>query len=87
MLSVPFVLGLNGNAVTMRPDLARRVGEPGKLGDPARVGAALRVVAQERPAIACDSAWCIAIRATTRRCATGSRPAASAPITTWRSPP
>ncbi|GAC1411776.1 MAG: CmpA/NrtA family ABC transporter substrate-binding protein [Novosphingobium sp.] len=47
-LSVPFVLGLNGNAVTMRPDLARRVGEPGKLGDPARVGAALRVVALER---------------------------------------
>ena len=47
-LSVPFVLGLNGNAITMRPDLAHRVGEPGKLGDPARVGAALRVVAQER---------------------------------------
>ncbi|MFC3173515.1 ABC transporter substrate-binding protein [Novosphingobium bradum] len=47
-LSVPFVLGLNGNAITMRPDLAARVGQPGRLGDPARVGAALRVVAQER---------------------------------------
>ena len=47
-LAVPFVLGLNGNAITMRPDLAHRVGEPGRLGDPARVGAALRVVAQER---------------------------------------
>lgn len=45
-LSVPFVLGLNGNAVTMRPDLAHRVGEPGKLGDPAKVGAALRGIAQ-----------------------------------------
>jgi NitT/TauT family transport system ATP-binding protein len=47
-LAVPFVLGLNGNAITMRPDLAHRVGEPGRLGDPARVGAALRVVVQER---------------------------------------
>ena len=45
---MPYVLGLNGNAVTMRPDLARRVGEPGKLGDPTRVGAAFRVVAHER---------------------------------------
>lgn len=45
-LSVPFILGLNGNAVTMRPDLARAVnpgtGAGGHLGDPARVGAALK---------------------------------------------
>ncbi|MFV3448551.1 ABC transporter substrate-binding protein, partial [Mycobacterium tuberculosis] len=41
-LSVPFVLGLNGNAVTMRPDLARTVNPAGGLGDPAAVGAALR---------------------------------------------
>ena len=41
-LSVPFVLGLNGNAVTLRPELARQVGTPGQLGDPARVGAALQ---------------------------------------------
>ncbi len=47
-LSVPFVLGLNGNAVTMRPDLARRLTTPGHLADPVAAGAALRVVAQER---------------------------------------
>ncbi len=47
-LAVPFVLGLNGNAVTMRPELARRVGRPGALGDPAEVGAKLRIVAAER---------------------------------------
>lgn len=49
-LSVPFVLGLNGNAVTLRPELARQVGTPGQLGDPARVGAALALVAQARKA-------------------------------------
>jgi NitT/TauT family transport system ATP-binding protein len=49
-LSVPFVLGLNGNAVTMRPDIAARVCPAGELGDPARVGAALRTVAEERRA-------------------------------------
>ena len=47
-LSVPFVLGLNGNAVTMRPDLAARVGMSGQLGDPVQVGTALKAVAQER---------------------------------------
>ncbi|MEO7247610.1 MAG: ABC transporter substrate-binding protein [Novosphingobium sp.] len=47
-LSVPFVLGLNGNAITMRPDLAARVGVHGQLGDPAKVGAALALVAAER---------------------------------------
>ncbi|WP_298290613.1 ABC transporter substrate-binding protein [Novosphingobium sp.] len=41
-LSVPFVLGLNGNAVTMRPDLARAVNPAGGLGDPGAVGAALK---------------------------------------------
>jgi len=41
-LSVPFVLGLNGNAVTMRPDLACAVNPAGGLGDPAKVGAALK---------------------------------------------
>jgi two-component system, oxyanion-binding sensor len=49
-LAVPFVLGLNGNAITMRPELAALVGERGKLGDPARVGAALAGVARERKA-------------------------------------
>ncbi|MCH7630031.1 MAG: ABC transporter substrate-binding protein, partial [Proteobacteria bacterium] len=47
-LSVPFVLGLNGNAVTMRPDLARRLTTPGHLADPVAAGAALHLVAQER---------------------------------------
>ncbi|MCK9542383.1 MAG: ABC transporter substrate-binding protein [Novosphingobium sp.] len=47
-LSVPFVLGLNGNAVTMRPELADRVAPIGRLGDPAEIGAALRDVAAAR---------------------------------------
>lgn len=45
-LSVPFVLGLNGNAITMRGDLAQRVAQAGKLGDPAAVGAALKAVVE-----------------------------------------
>lgn len=49
-LSVPFVLGLNGNAITLRPDIAQRVGAPGRLGDPAKVGAALAEVVRERMA-------------------------------------
>jgi len=47
-LSVPFVLGLNGNAITLRSDIAERVGTKGKLGDPAAVGAALAEVVRER---------------------------------------
>jgi len=47
-LAVPFVLGLNGNAITLRCDLADRVCPPGRLGDPRAVGAALAVAAQER---------------------------------------
>ena len=47
-LSVPFVLGLNGNAITLRPDLAVQVAPAGRLGDPAAVGAALRQVAEAR---------------------------------------
>jgi NitT/TauT family transport system ATP-binding protein len=50
-LSVPFVLGLNGNAITFRPDLAERICPPGKLGDPKAVGASLAKVVQERVAI------------------------------------
>jgi NitT/TauT family transport system ATP-binding protein len=49
-LAVPFVLGLNGNAITLRPDLAMQVGTRGRLGDPAKVGMALAAVAQERKA-------------------------------------
>ncbi|MDP9056983.1 MAG: ABC transporter substrate-binding protein [Pseudomonadota bacterium] len=47
-IAAPFVLGLNGNAITMHPDLAALVGIAGKLGEPVAVGAALRKVAQER---------------------------------------
>jgi ABC-type nitrate/sulfonate/bicarbonate transport system substrate-binding protein len=47
-LSVPFVLELNGNAITMRPGLAARVATPGELGDPARVGGALAIEARAR---------------------------------------
>ncbi len=46
-LAVPFVLGLNGNAITMRSDLAHRVTQAGRLGEPASVGAALRGVVDE----------------------------------------
>jgi two-component system, oxyanion-binding sensor len=49
-LAVPFVLGLNGNAITLTPQLAAQVGEPGKLGDPVRVGAALQAIAAARKA-------------------------------------
>lgn len=47
-LSVPFVLGLNGNAITVRPQLADRICPAGGLGDPRQVGDALRGVALER---------------------------------------
>lgn len=46
-LSVPFVLGLNGNAITMRSGLARRLTRLGELGDPVTVGAKLKEVVKE----------------------------------------
>ena len=49
-LAVPFVLGLNGNAITLRTDLADRVCPAGGLGEPKAIGAALRVVAAKRMA-------------------------------------
>lgn len=49
-LSVPFVLGLNGNAITLRTALADRVCPPGTLGDPRAVGMALAAIARERKA-------------------------------------
>jgi ABC-type nitrate/sulfonate/bicarbonate transport system substrate-binding protein len=49
-LAVPFVLGLNGNAITMRPELAAQVCPIGGLGDPAKVGAALRELVLARKA-------------------------------------
>lgn len=47
-LSVPFVLGLNGNAITLRTELAQRVRPGGSIGKPAEVGAALREIVRER---------------------------------------
>ena len=45
-LSVPFVLGLNGNAITLRPDLAAQVTAVGAPGDVAAIGARLAEVAR-----------------------------------------
>ncbi len=47
-MAVPFVLGLNGNAVTFSTALADAVGLGGTLGDPVAIGAALKQVAGER---------------------------------------
>jgi two-component system, oxyanion-binding sensor len=47
-LSVPFVLGLNGNAVTVSAALAGRLRTPGTLGDPVAIGAALKSIVEER---------------------------------------
>lgn len=45
-LAAPFVLGLNGNAITFSPALADAVGAPvGALGDPRTIGAALAAAA------------------------------------------
>ena len=46
-LSVPFVLGLNGNAITMRPDLAKRISTIGRPGDVGAIGLRLAVAARE----------------------------------------
>jgi NitT/TauT family transport system ATP-binding protein len=47
-MAVPFVLGLNGNAVTFSTALADAVGLGDRLGDPVAIGAALKQVAQQR---------------------------------------
>ncbi|MCD2317291.1 ABC transporter substrate-binding protein [Sphingomonas sp. IC-11] len=49
-LTVPFVLGLNGNAITFSTALGEACGLGDTLGDPAAIGAALREVAAERRA-------------------------------------
>lgn len=45
-LAAPFVLGLNGNAVTFATALAEKLVEPGRLGDPAVAGGRLRAEVQ-----------------------------------------
>ncbi len=47
-MAVPFVLGLNGNAVTFSTALADGVGLGESLGDPVAIGAALKLVAGQR---------------------------------------
>jgi two-component system, oxyanion-binding sensor len=49
-LSVPFVLGLNGNAITLRPQLAAKIVEVGRPGDIADIGAKLKALASQRKA-------------------------------------
>src|SRR5690606_31062865 len=50
-LAVPFVLGLNGNAVTLARDLAAKVTQhPGRLSDPVELAAALKAEAAVRKA-------------------------------------
>jgi NitT/TauT family transport system ATP-binding protein len=50
-LSVPFVLGLNGNAITLRPELAAQITTVGGPGDIATIGAALKqLVVNEKAA-------------------------------------
>ncbi|TRD11028.1 ABC transporter substrate-binding protein [Erythrobacter insulae] len=49
-LAAPFVLGLNGNAVTVSNDLAKAIGADGTLGDPAEIGERLKDVAAKASA-------------------------------------
>ena len=49
-LATPFVLGLNGNAVTISNELAAKVADRGKLADPVALGAALAAEARSRKA-------------------------------------
>jgi two-component system, oxyanion-binding sensor len=46
-ISVPFVLGLNGNAVTLRPDLAAQVTQVGQPGDARQIGGRLAACARQ----------------------------------------
>jgi two-component system, oxyanion-binding sensor len=50
-LSVPFVLGLNGNAITLRPELAAKITEVGRPGDIKEIGAKLKALANEAKAL------------------------------------
>lgn len=46
-LAAPFVLGLNGNAITLSVDLAEKVSQDKGLGDPRKVGEALKAEADK----------------------------------------
>jgi len=49
-LAVPFILGLNGNAITMSHELADKVAPAGRLGDPVSVGQKLQAEIAKRAA-------------------------------------
>jgi two-component system, oxyanion-binding sensor len=49
-LSVPFVLGLNGNAITLRPELAAQVTNAGQLGDITHIGRQFAALARAKQA-------------------------------------
>jgi two-component system, oxyanion-binding sensor len=48
-ISVPFVLGLNGNAITFRPDLASQITESGQAGELRDIGERLATVIRAAP--------------------------------------
>ncbi len=50
-LAVPFVLGLNGNAITFRPELAAKITNVGGPGDINLIGAKLKKLAQDAKAL------------------------------------
>lgn len=50
-IAAPFVLGLNGNAITFSTQLAERIGVDDAFGDPALLGAALKAKAEKRKAL------------------------------------
>jgi hypothetical protein len=47
-IAVPFVLGLNGNAITFSTELAQATLDGDELGDPVEVGRSLRAVVEAR---------------------------------------
>lgn len=49
-LAAPFVLGLNGNAITVSNAVAEALGCEGELGNPQALGARLKQVAEARKA-------------------------------------
>lgn len=49
-LSVPFVLGLNGNAITLRPELAAKVTDVGRSGDIIDIGSRMKALTLESKA-------------------------------------
>nr|WP_233150838.1 CmpA/NrtA family ABC transporter substrate-binding protein [Sphingomonas sp. BT553] len=49
-MAVPFVLGLNGNAITLALPLAEQVLDDDALGDPTILGERLRIIARRRAA-------------------------------------